>query len=84
MVPTVRVGFRCWLAFNNEYNPSYGSWTGWACLLRPMALTKGYLNQYSSFTGGGAVESILIWWPVPTGVFSAHDNPRPITGWSVQ
>ena len=45
------------LAFNNEYNPSYGSWTGWAYSNTTDVTTKGYLNQYSSFTGGGAVES---------------------------
>ena len=45
------------LAFNNEYNPSYGSWTGWAYSNTTDVTTRGYLNQYSSFTGGGAVES---------------------------
>ena len=45
------------LSFNNEYNPSYGSWTGWAYSNTTDVTTRGYLNQYSSFTGGGAVES---------------------------
>ena len=45
------------LDFNNEYNPTYGSWAGWAYSNTTDVTTRGYLNQYSSFTGGGSVNS---------------------------
>ncbi|MDC0317145.1 DUF4465 domain-containing protein [bacterium] len=45
------------LVFNNEYNPTYGSWSGWAYSNTTDVTTSGYLNQYSSFSGGGAVNS---------------------------
>ena len=45
------------LVFNNEYNPTYGSWGGWAYSNTTDVTTSGYLNQYSSFSGGGAVNS---------------------------
>ena len=45
------------LNFNNDYNPTYGSWAGWAYSNSTDVTTSGYLNQYSSFTGGGAINS---------------------------
>ncbi|MGI9466295.1 MAG: DUF4465 domain-containing protein, partial [Rubripirellula sp.] len=45
------------LVFNNEYNPTYGSWSGWAYSNTTDVTTSGYLNQYSSYSGGGAVNS---------------------------
>ena len=45
------------LVFNNDYNPTYGSWAGWAYSNTTDVVTNGYLNQYSSFAGGGAVNS---------------------------
>ena len=45
------------LVFNNEYNPTYGSWGGWAYSNTTDVTTSGYLNQYSSFSGAGAANS---------------------------
>ncbi len=40
--------------FNNSYDPTYDSWSGWAMSNKTDTTTPGYLNQYSSITGGGA------------------------------
>ena len=45
------------LIFNNQYNTTFGSWSGWAYSNTTDVTTSGYLNQYSSFSGGGAVNS---------------------------
>ncbi|NND98211.1 MAG: DUF4465 domain-containing protein, partial [Pirellulaceae bacterium] len=42
------------LLFNNDYNPDFGSWSGWAYSNTTDTTTAGYLNQYSVITGGGA------------------------------
>ncbi|MGB0759173.1 MAG: DUF4465 domain-containing protein, partial [Rubripirellula sp.] len=45
------------LVFNNDFNPTYGSWSGWAYSNTTDVTTSGYLNQYSSFSGSGALAS---------------------------
>ena len=45
------------LSFNNDFNPTYGSWAGWAYSNSTDVTTSGYLNQYSSFAGGGSINS---------------------------
>jgi hypothetical protein len=39
--------------FNNDYNSSYDSWSGWAYSSTTDVATPGYTNQYSAFTGSG-------------------------------
>ena len=45
------------MVFNNEFDPTYGSWMGWAYSNATDVTTSGYLNQYSAFAGSGAVGS---------------------------
>lgn len=40
--------------FNNSYNATWGSWTGWAASNGTDTTTPGYANQYSAFPGSGA------------------------------
>lgn len=40
--------------FNNSYNPTYMSWSGWAVSNTTDTTTPGYGNQYSAFAGSGA------------------------------
>ena len=40
---------------NNEFNPTYSSWTGWAISNTTDTETAGYQNQFSSIAGTGAV-----------------------------
>ncbi len=42
------------LFFNNSYNPTYSSWSGWSYSNKTDVTTSGYTNQYSAITGGGA------------------------------
>lgn len=42
---------------NNQFNPTYSSWTGWAISNTTDTETEGYLNQFSSIAGTGAVGS---------------------------
>ena len=42
---------------NNDFNPSFGSWSGWSVSNGTDTTTPGYLNQYSSISGGGSLES---------------------------
>jgi hypothetical protein len=39
--------------FNNNYNSTYGSWSGFAVSNHTDTTTAGYLNQYSAYPGGG-------------------------------
>jgi len=40
--------------FNNNYNASFDSWTGFAYSKATDVTTPGFSNQYSAFTGSGA------------------------------
>jgi len=39
--------------FNNSYDTTYGSWSGWSVSSATDTTTPGYLNQYSAITGSG-------------------------------
>ena len=43
--------------FNNNYNPTYGSWSGFAVSNLTDTATPGYSNQYSAYSGGGAASA---------------------------
>jgi len=40
--------------FNNNYNATWGSWSGWSYSNTTDATTPGYGNQYSAYAGSGA------------------------------
>lgn len=42
------------VAFQNEFTPDFGSWSGWSWSNVQDATTPGFLNQYASFAGGGS------------------------------
>jgi len=44
-------------AFNNKYNSTYFSWSGFACSAKKDRVTAGYANQYSVSAGSGAAGS---------------------------
>jgi hypothetical protein len=41
-------------SFNNNFDTTFGSWSGWAVSSTTDATTHGFGNQYSAITGGGA------------------------------
>jgi hypothetical protein len=41
----------------NDYNPTFGSWSGWSITAGRDVTTAGFTNQYSSITGGGYLAS---------------------------
>lgn len=43
--------------FQNTYNSSWMSWTGFACSAKKDTKTIGYTNQYSTIAGSGALNS---------------------------
>ncbi len=43
--------------FNNNYNSTYFSWSGFACSAKKNTFTVGYENQYSVYAGSGALNS---------------------------
>ena len=43
--------------FNNNFNFDFGSWSGWSYSNTTDTTTPGFVNQYSSFAGGGANSS---------------------------
>ncbi len=45
------------LAFNNDFDPMFGSWSGWSFSNTTDTTTPGYTNQYSALPGIGASES---------------------------
>ena len=49
------------LQFNNEYNSTFGSWSGWSYSNVTDTATAGFANQYSAYanlpSGGGATAS---------------------------
>ncbi|MGC6433945.1 MAG: DUF4465 domain-containing protein [Crocinitomicaceae bacterium] len=44
--------------FENDYNTSWSSWSGFSISNTTDVSTAGYLNQYSAFTGAGASGSV--------------------------
>ncbi len=45
------------LAFSNEFNPQFGSWSGWSYSNSTDKTTPGFLNQYSASVGAGSLSS---------------------------
>lgn len=45
------------LQFNNSYNETFGSWSGWSYANTTDTTTAGFGNQYSAIAGGGAAGS---------------------------
>ncbi len=43
--------------FNNTFDSTFGSWSGWAISSTTDTTTPGFTNQYSSITGSGADNS---------------------------
>jgi len=43
--------------FNNSFNATYFSWSGFACSAKKNTFTEGYVNQYSVSSGAGALNS---------------------------
>jgi hypothetical protein len=39
--------------FNNSYNPTFDSWSGWSYSNTTNTTTPGFTNQYSAYTEGG-------------------------------
>ena len=45
------------LLFNNEFNATFGSWSGWSFSNTTDSTTAGFTNQYSAIAGRGAGKS---------------------------
>ena len=45
------------LSFANDFNPDFGSWSGWSYSNTTDTDTPGFLNQYSAFPGAGSMSS---------------------------
>jgi hypothetical protein len=45
------------VTFNNDFNPAFNAWSGWAHSNQTDTITPGFANQYSSFAGAGALSS---------------------------
>jgi hypothetical protein len=41
-------------AFNNDFNATFGSWSGWSISSETDNVNPDYTNQYSAITGGGS------------------------------
>ena len=69
-------GFNDGAHFNNTYNASFGSWSGFAVSNTTDTTTPGFGNQYSAYTGGGAGgSSQYAVGYVPNPIFSSDPNP---------
>lgn len=60
--------------FRNDYNATFGSWSGFAVSSQTDTTTPGYFNQYSAFTGGGAGGSANY----AVGYWSTYDDAAHI------
>ena len=45
------------VAFNNDFDPTWASWAGWAYSNQIDTTTPGWGNQYSAYAGGGVRDS---------------------------
>ncbi len=61
--------------FNNSYNSTYDSWSGFALSNRTDTTTPGWANQYSAFTGGGAAGSANY----AIGYWSTYDDAARVS-----
>ena len=58
--------------FSNDYNASWGSWSGFSISNSTDNTTPGYLNDFSAITGGGHNSATY-------GVYYSYDNSGEIT-----
>ena len=65
--------------FNNDYNPTFGSWTGWSYSNVADVTTPGFGNQYAAYslpTGGGdASANYGVAFGAPTIDFAPGNRP---------
>lgn len=66
------------LTFGNNYNQDYFSWDGFAFSKWTDSTTAGYMNQWSSFAGHAASDSVFGLVFVPTDWMSANYNTIPV------
>ena len=62
------------VTFRNNYNTTYGSWSGFAISSLTDTTTPGWFNQYSVFAGAGAGGSSQF----AVGYFSSYEPPMVI------
>jgi hypothetical protein len=62
--------------FLNDYNESWGSWSGFAASVKTDVTTAGYGNQYSAITGKGAAGTpgYAVGYPVPVSTIAFKDT----------
>jgi hypothetical protein len=62
--------------FMNDYNETYGSWSGFAASAKTDATTAGYVNQYSAITGKGISNSKAygVAYPAPVSTITFKDT----------
>ncbi|MBN2477385.1 MAG: DUF4465 domain-containing protein [Pirellulales bacterium] len=74
----------CGLSFNNTYDPTYGSWGGWAYSTKTDDTDPSWSNQYSAITGvgvgGSATYGVAYYsgWPVTTVPTITIPDPRDL------
>ncbi len=69
--------------FNNNYNASWGSWTGFAASNMTDTATPGYGNQYSAITGNGALGSSAYAVAFPSGGSGIEFEETVVSGFYV-
>lgn len=69
--------------FRNNFDPTYQSWTGFACSNHTDTETRGYTNQYSAIAGSGADGSanyiVLNTWTTDTIEFLVPEKVTSIS-----
>lgn len=62
--------------FMNDFNETYGSWSGFAASQKTDATTQGYVNQYSAITGKGVSNSSSygVAYPAPVSTINFKDT----------
>ncbi len=68
------------VSFNNSYNPSWMSWTGFAVSSETDVTTAGWTNQYSCYAGSGALNSqkFALWYATGEIHFEQPSNPMSV------
>ncbi|MEM9364816.1 MAG: DUF4465 domain-containing protein [Planctomycetota bacterium] len=59
------------LLLNNDFNTTFGSWSGWSLSQTTNTVTPGFGNQYSAFPGSGASDSATY----AVGYYSQFGSP---------
>ena len=66
--------------FNNSYNATWGSWSGWALSNMTDTITAGYGNQYSAITGQGVSGTRNYMVSTGNGAYIKLDEATTISG----